>query len=481
MYSSLTREVDPDGKVLSIKYYNISGSPVLYANDYAEVRYTYDLAGRQTSASYYDLVGNLKLRKQGYAKKTTVYNEMGNVIEEAYYDTEDNLTDTTMKYAVALYTYDGLGNLTSESYLNTLALNVVPEGSLYAYSLLDYDDRSRLISEEYYDDFDRLAPCRGGYAAHYITYAESGHIEEEYYLDMYHEPIAIDGFSNRILLSEDEEEQTYVMRLSDESADEDAYVYLIQKYDRHDRPIETSYFDGKDNPTLGPELCCKVVREYTSRGQVSLEKYYDAEGAPTMVKGCYGIQKEYTAYAKLQKETWLDGDGNPSVNSEGYASILYDYDLSNAEKVEKYFLYYLDAEDNRCAAQNGAWGVSTLYYPVTLVHEVTFLDENGKAMTTTDGYAIMEYEEDENGNVTWEGYYDKYHAQTNSAKGYCSREAKYDSEGRLISERYLDRYNKLTNNSDGVAGWNGYYNSEGKLIITNRYDEDRKALPLNDQ
>ena len=80
-----------------------------------------------------------------------------------------------------------------------------------------------------------------------------------------------------------------------------------------------------------------------------------------------------------------------------------------------------------------------------------------------------------------EGYFDAIHAQINCLDGYASVERGYDSEGRLISERYLNRYNKLTNNKSGVAGWNGYYDSDGTLVITNRYDENRSALPLGNQ
>ena len=46
---------------------------------------------------------------------------------------------------------------------------------------------------------------------------------------------------------------------------------------------------------------------------------------------------------------------------------------------------------------------------------------------------------------------------------------------------YLDCYNKLTNNKEGVAGWNGYYDAEGNLIITSKYDQERKALPVEGQ
>ena len=109
------------------------------------------------------------------------------------------------------------------------------------------------------------------------------------------------------------------------------------------------------------------------------------------------------------------------------------------------------------------------------------VDDEGKPVNTSKGYAAMQYEEDANGNRTWEGYFDKYQGQTHCSDGYFSKESEYDSAGRLISERYLDRYNKLTNNAEGIAGWNGYYDAEGNLIITSKYDKDRNALPAEAQ
>ena len=104
LYSWLTREVDPDGRVHSIKYFDTNGNPALYGSQYAEARFTYDLAGRETSVRYYDRAGNLCTCLRGYAVKTTAYNELGNIVEEAYFDTEENPVNTTMGYARALYT-----------------------------------------------------------------------------------------------------------------------------------------------------------------------------------------------------------------------------------------------------------------------------------------------------------------------------------------------------------------------------------------
>ena len=112
---------------------------------------------------------------------------------------------------------------------------------------------------------------------------------------------------------------------------------------------------------------------------------------------------------------------------------------------------------------------------------IVFRKDGVEGYITDQGEFVtkQQYEEDENGNRTWEGYYDRFGGQANCNDGYFSCEREYDSAGRLISERYLDRYNKLTNNAEGVAGWNGYYDAEGNLILTNKYNQEREALPTN--
>jgi YD repeat-containing protein len=209
--------------------------------------------------------------------------------------------------------------------------------------------------------------------------------------------------------------------------------------------------------------------------------YYAFDGRPAAVHGSFGIRSTYTAFGRLESETWLDGEGNAAVNGDGYAGVLYDYDLSNSSQVEKYFRYYVGTDGTPCAASNGAWGMSVLYYPATLIRKVTFLDARGEPVVTSEGYAILEYEDDVNGNRVWEGYYDDLYAQTECLDGYSSKECDYDSNGRLISERYMDRYNRLTNNAQGVAGWRGYYDPDGNLVITSIYDQNRNALPLDNQ
>ena len=306
-------------------------------------------------------------------------------------------------------------------------------------------------------------------------------MQEEYFLDNEGKPVTYNNYSRRELVEEDTEARTYTLRVIDETLDDDSYIESRQTFDRYDRMVKISYFDKQGNPAIGSEGANTVEKEYTGRGQLALEKYFDGASNATTVNGAYGLKKDYTPFGRVEKETWLDENGDPAPNADGYASVTYEYNLTNASKVEKYLSYYYDKDGEPCADNNGAWGKSILYYPVTLVHEVTFLDKDGKPANTNKGYAMVQYEEDADGNRTWEGYFDKNGGQTNCDEGFFSRESTYDSAGRLISERYLDRYNKLTNNAEGVAGWNGYYDAEGNLIITSRYDQERNALPADNQ
>jgi len=477
-YSWLHREVDPDGRVLSIRYFDTLGVTTFFSGQYAQARYTYDLAGRETSVSYYDRGEHLCVCQRGYAIKKTVYNEFGNVTQESYYDTRENLTDTTSGYATVLYTYDDLGNLTSKRYLNTMEQSVIPEDVRYAAVLNDFDDVGRLISEEYLDEEDMPVNCREGFALHKISYSESGLIEEEYYEDAFGRPAVIEaGYSRRKLVSEDEESHTYVMKVMNETVDEgEGWAWSLQTYDRYENPIEIRWYDADDNPVNGPEGCHMTVMEYTSRKEVSLIHYFDDEEKPTAVEGVYGIRNDYDGYGNIERKTWLGQRDLPVDSGSGYAQICYEYDLSSLEQVEQYYEYYRDEEGAPTQADNGAWGRSTLYYPVTGTYDITYTDQAGNPILTTDGYAVYEYIIDENDNVTRERYLDELGAAVNCSGGYSSIEYGYDEDGRMISERCLDRYNKLVNNEYGVAGWNGYYDESGDLVISNMFDQDRKSV-----
>ena len=285
------------------------------------------------------------------------------------------------------------------------------------------------------------------------------------------------GYSRRELVSEDEARQIYVMKTMNETVDEtEGWAYSLQTCDRYENPIEIRWYDAEDRPVDGPEGCHMVSMEYTSRKDVSLIQYFDEEEEPTAVEGVYGIRNDYSGDGNLERKTWLDQRDRPVDSGFGYAAVCYDYDLSSLDQMELYYEDYRDEEGAPTQANNGAWGRKTLYYPVTRVYDITYTDQAGNPILTTDGYAVYEYKVDENGNVTLERYLDELGAAINCSAGYSSIEYGYDEDGRMISERCLDRYNKLVNNEYGVAGWNGYYDEFGNLVISNMYDQDRKSV-----
>ena len=263
----MTREVDENGRVLAVRFFDEQGRPTFYASDYAEARYVYDLAGRQTEVSYFDTQGKPMMVRRGYARMTTEYNTLGLKTEECYYDVDGNLVDTQMGYAKEVSTYDDLGNRTNVRYLNTAQLQVIPEGSAYAYYLMAYDDAGRILSEEYYDEMDKPTLCRDGYYAHYAEYTEKGRLKEETYLDNENKPVAYNGYSKRELVEEDEENHTYTLRVINETMDDESYIESRQTFDKYDRMIRISYFDKAGQPKTGAEGASTIEMERTSEGR----------------------------------------------------------------------------------------------------------------------------------------------------------------------------------------------------------------------
>ena len=122
-----------------------------------------------------------------------------------------------------------------------------------------------------------------------------------------------------------------------------------------------------------------------------------------LFNGVYGIRMEYNAYANLEYESWLGEDGNPALNDEGYATIWYDYDLSDSDNVEKYYQYYKDESGNPIAAKNGAWGTFYLYYPITLIHNLTYIDQYGNPVMIDLNYATLKYQENDHSDEKQSG------------------------------------------------------------------------------
>ena len=256
---------------------------------------------------------------------------------------------------------------------------------------MEYDELGQLTHEAYYDEDHQLLNQKEGYAEHWITYSESGQIQEEYFRNQDGAPAVIaEGYSCRILVSESPDGSYTMHVITETMTGVGECAVTLRTYDRYDRPIEDRYFDLYGTPAIGPESCSVVVRQYTSRGKISLIRYYNEAGVSTAVDGVYGIENTYNNYDNLETQTYLDADGQPTLNGSGYATIVYDYDLSQSDNVEKYFQYYQDAEGNPVEASNGAWGTSMLYYPVTRVRRVTYIGSTGEPVITTEGYAIME-------------------------------------------------------------------------------------------
>ena len=234
---------------------------------------------------------------------------------------------------------------------------------------LDYVDESGTI---------RMA-ADAGFATSISTYSESSKLEE--YFDESGQPIA-----------------RY-----------DRYYALLREYNENNQNYRITYLGLDGKPTATYYGYSVLVRTFTDNGDISTEKYYDAEGnaVNTNTYG-YGFANEYDELGNKVKVTYLDEDDNPIMTGQGFAIVTRTYYDSNSEdagKIENEF--YFDAEFAPIALSLGQCGVHKAEYDAFGNNAwTTYLDADGNEIITERGYTSVLRTYNANNSIESERYYD---------------------------------------------------------------------------
>ena len=148
-----------------------------------------------------------------------------------------------------------------------------------------------------------------------------------------------------------------------------------------------------------------VIREKDPDGRIASELYYDDKEEPSFNKfGAYGIHNEYDDRGFNITTTYVDQHEDPMNIALGFATIRR---LFNENGTMRNALYY-DAEGIPTKSVFDQYGYYREYDNQKRIILNTFLDENGKPMVGTTGYASVVTTYDENtGKVSTERYLDQ--------------------------------------------------------------------------
>ena len=543
-YDELRQEFNEENRARRIEYF-LNDEPVLLENGYAALEREYDEAGNITVEKYFNTNGQPTAHTKGYGVIRREYNESKKVTYEAWYDTADQPMpiNGTAYYAVGR-DYDGSGNKILERYFDADGQKMLLPDGYHCYRQAIGEDGNPAWIAYYGLDDEPVINTKLNCHRVERTYLDAKHITSEAWFDTNWKPMAAGDTYCRIEREFDEHGNTVCERTYDENgkriAREAGYDELRQEFNEENRARRIEYFLNGE-PVLLESGYAAMEREYDEAGNVTVERYFDADGQPTAHSKGYGvIRREYNEKKKVTYEAWFDTADQPMpISGSVYHAVRREYDETGNKVLERYFdtngQKMLLPDGYHCFRQaigedgNPSWiayfglddepvintklkchRVDRTYLDAKHFTSEAWFDTEGNPMTTGDTYCRVEREFDERGNKICERTYDASGAkiareagydelrqefnEENRAKrieyflngepillenGYAALEREYDEAGNVTYEKYFGTDGQPIAHTKGYGAIRREFNENKKVIFEAWYDTADQPMPIN--
>lgn len=524
-YHEVRKDYTADKKIKSEFYYDSDGNLEKSEDGYAGIEKLYNSSKKEMATLYYDESSNLMLAPgKEYAYVLTIPEKDRQILteeteeeeqendqvdeEEPEEDTEEAEEEETIASSTIFVEYYG----TDKKLMNL--------SSGYAYIIRKTDARGRVIREEYYDNAGKKAVLKNGYDEIRQYYSESKKPDRiEYYLNsapaIYNENYAA------VEREYDEAGNVIVERYYDTSFQpapcKNGYEMIRKEYDEENRVIREAYYDHNDQPMANNKGIYQRAYEYNENGKVSKEAFFDAEGKPMACSDGYaGLERLYndegnsiaTLYLNEAEEVMpapgkeyaysittpiedemAEGEGSrKTVYIEyygtdrqlmnlavGYAAVLRQTDEQGRTIREAYF----DKEGNRAVQKSEYDELRQAFGEGTKPTRIEYYLK-GEPILRKDGYAAVEREYDEEGNVVTEKYYDADLQPAPCNNGYEAIRREYNDNKKVIKEEYIDHDGQPMTNKKGVYQTAYEYNENGKVTKESYFDGEGQPMSCLD-
>lgn len=461
-YAALERMYNEQGDTIATLYFNEADELILtpgreYA--YSVTTPREDLAegdedsGKTVYIEYYGTDRQMMTLSAGYAAVLRQTDERGRTIREICFDLDGNRVIQKSEYDEIRQTY-GEGNKPNriEYYLNGAPV-LRKDG--YAAVEREYDEAGNIIVEKYFDASLQAAPCNNGYEMIRKEYNDDKKVIKEAYFDHNGQPM-----------------------INKKGVYQNAY-----EYNENGKVSKEFYFDSEGKPMRCPDGYAGLERLYNSQGGTIATLYYDQAGELMLAPG-----KEYAYQMTIPKEE-KDGAAEEDENikavyleyygtdrklmtiSSGYAAVLRRTDEQGRTVGEVYF----DQDGQRTVRNNTFDEVRNFYTGDRKVPcRMEYYKENEPVMRS-EGYAAIEREYDEAGNVILEKYYDTDFNPTKRNE-YEMIRREYNGEKRVVKEAYFTNAGEPMVNNRQVYMTTFEYNEQGKVIREAYFDTDGQPM-----
>ena len=414
----------------------------------------------------------------GYCGHVRDLDKWGMTKRRSYYDENGEPDLQAAGYSTITYVHDGKGNKTEEHYYG-------PDGkpcintSGCAGVIFKYNNQNKCIKETYIGGNGEVCTLAAGYASIVRTYTINGLLESEKYVDIYDNPILINGCfelrreydENKRLAKESYyDENGQLMLRTDE-----LFASRTIEYDKKGRTIGERYYNTEGQLTIKSSGYAAYERELTEDGWVIRESYLDANMQSVMLTSSFSaLSREYDDNGLMLVEAYLNTEGIITNRNTAYAKRLREYN-DNKRMIKE---TYVDANGQPVVISEGYAGYTRDYDARGNIVTETYIDTEGNPVACVQGYARICREFDDQNRVIWEGYKSIYGTAIELADGYASLRKEYDNRGNNIRESYYDSGSKLVCLTSGFAIIEREYNDKNQLTKESYLDENEEPITL---
>jgi len=404
-----------------------------FKRDYPIREYKYDGDGI-AEESVFDAQGDLryKLVYSDGGKTATVHGDHGfvktfeNQISGFSYKFDDRGNIISMKnhnvfgaprsddrgVVAYRYTYNDEGLVTSASAFDALGNRIEDKRGISTTKTV-YDAKGLAIERTFYDRFGAVEESVDGYAITSMKYDDRGRLTMESYGDRSKHPVFNDSGACAIRYSYDDEgrlvEKTTMSCSMHPKAD--SYGYATTRFEYSgDRISKQSFFGHTGKAAVNNNGIASMSVDYDSKGYVSRLAFYNSDDKPAMnKKQFHAVRYIYDDAGRPTSRMFYGLDDTPAIAFEGFAEAR---------------LQYNDRGDPK---------------------KLTYLDTSGKLVNSRDGYAVVNNEYDQFGNLTVKAFFDKDDLPTFGRGENCHRISyQYDDDGDMSEVRCFDGKGVLT-------------------------------------
>lgn len=154
---------------IEVRYYNESGNLTLTKNEgIAMQKNEFDTKGNRVRTYFYGTDEKPIKGKEGWAMSTYEYDVFGNVIKQYFYAVDGKPVSIKDMVPVSICKYDKFNNMIYLACQDGNGKFIINPNTGWAISRMEYDNKSQLMWQAYYDENDKPIKSQDGY--HKVTY-----------------------------------------------------------------------------------------------------------------------------------------------------------------------------------------------------------------------------------------------------------------------------------------------------------------------